>query len=161
MTHPPVDAIRIRPVRFDRHDIETFARDEGLRHLCADLVELMSAVRRLADQHETRIADGFEQRITSIRCRLEPHCGVADRVQRGTAHDRCPPVRATASIASAGTRYARTTSSLRTRQHDNIAPAGVPFAATSAPSSRLFAKVSFESWNIDPRIPAQLPSPTN
>ena len=55
--HVAVDAVGVRPVGLDRHGRKAFLFDEPLRDLRALAVELVRAVRRLAEQHEPRVAD--------------------------------------------------------------------------------------------------------
>src|SRR5207237_1218550 len=57
----PVDAIGIRPICLDIDGVEALLGDESLGDLRAVAVELVRAVRRLADQDEMRVADEREQ----------------------------------------------------------------------------------------------------
>ncbi len=61
VTDIAVDPRGIRPVGFDRDDVEAVVDDQALRNRGAGAVELRSAVRRLAEQHHPRIAEPVEQ----------------------------------------------------------------------------------------------------
>jgi hypothetical protein len=62
-----IDAIGVRPVRLDCHCREALLDDQPLRDRRAQPVELVRAVRRLAQQHVVRIADQVEQRVEVAR----------------------------------------------------------------------------------------------
>ena len=66
-----VDAICIRPVRFDSNRIESFFRDQALGNLRAQSVELVGAVRGFADQNKSSVADRLEQGIEVCRFTCE------------------------------------------------------------------------------------------
>src|SRR5262249_15385476 len=55
-----VDSIGVRPVGLDGDRIEALLDDQALRDLGPLPVELMRSVRRLANEHETSIADQLE-----------------------------------------------------------------------------------------------------
>lgn len=62
-THPSTGTGRIRPVRFDGHDIEPVLLEEGRREIGPNLVELGGPVRGLADQHDAGVADRLDERL--------------------------------------------------------------------------------------------------
>ena len=59
----PVDAIRIGPIRFGGDGAEPLLLDEPLRDLCAQVIEVVGPVRRLADEHQPGVSDELEDRI--------------------------------------------------------------------------------------------------
>jgi hypothetical protein len=58
-----VDAQCIGPVGLDDDGIEASLGDEPLGDPCAIAIDLAAAMRRLAQEHEARVADGAEERI--------------------------------------------------------------------------------------------------
>jgi hypothetical protein len=62
-TDVAIDGVSVGPVGFHRHAGETFFVNEPLRDLGTLAVELVRAVRRLAEQREARLADPIHQRI--------------------------------------------------------------------------------------------------
>src|SRR5438132_1727104 len=66
-TNKTIDAIGIRPIRFDRHSRELFFCNQPFRNLRTLLIELMCAVRRFADKHKPGIANSIEQWIIVLR----------------------------------------------------------------------------------------------
>jgi hypothetical protein len=70
--HVAVDAVRVGPVGLDRDGRETPLRDEPLRDLGALAVELVRAVRSLAQQREPRLAHRLQQRVV-VRARALQH----------------------------------------------------------------------------------------
>ena len=75
-----IDAIRIRPICFDRNRVETFFRNQALGNLCAQSIELMGAMRGFSNQNKTRVADHVEQRIEICRFSRQRLCRAADCV---------------------------------------------------------------------------------
>ena len=61
-----VDAIGVRPVGLDGDGGEPLLADQPLGDLGALAVELVRPVRRLAEQHEARVADQIQQRVVVI-----------------------------------------------------------------------------------------------
>ena len=57
----PIDAICVRPIRFHCHGIKAALRNQDLRNLSANPIELVCAVTRFADQNKTRVADQIDQ----------------------------------------------------------------------------------------------------
>src|SRR5919106_2477740 len=66
-SHVAVDAVRVGPIGFDRDRREAFLLDQPLGDLGALAVELVRAVRRLAEQREARIADQVHERVVVPR----------------------------------------------------------------------------------------------
>src|SRR5258707_2518133 len=58
-----VDAIRIRPVRFDRDRGKTFLLDQPLRDLRSRVIEVVRSVRSFSEKHETGVANQLHQRL--------------------------------------------------------------------------------------------------
>src|SRR5439155_21998836 len=61
VTDVTVDPRRIGPVGLDRDDGEAMIDDQALRDRGAGTVELRGAVRRLAEQHDPRVAEPVEK----------------------------------------------------------------------------------------------------
>src|SRR5207302_7277780 len=62
-TNKAVYAISIRPVAFDRYHIELLLLDEPACDARALTIEIVGAMRSLANQYQPAIADPFHQRI--------------------------------------------------------------------------------------------------
>ena len=62
MPHIVIDARGIRPIAFDGDEVEPLLDDQFARDALAHPVEFGSAVACLAEQHDARVADPFEQR---------------------------------------------------------------------------------------------------
>src|SRR5438093_12529202 len=69
-----IDAIGIRPIRFDRHGGELLFCNQPFRNLRALLVELMGAMRRFTNENKSGIADPIKQRIIIARSPIERMC---------------------------------------------------------------------------------------
>ena len=67
-----------RPVRLDRHAAKVALGDQPLGQLRAQGVELVRAVRRLAEQHEPRLSDRVEE-ILDGPCMKRGHDNAATR----------------------------------------------------------------------------------
>ena len=61
-----VDAIGVGPVGLDGHGVEALLADQPLGDLRPLPIELVRAVRGLADQHEAGVADQLEQGIVVV-----------------------------------------------------------------------------------------------
>ena len=79
--HVAVDAVSVRPVGLDGDGVEAFLNDQPLSDFGALAVELVRAVRRLAQKHEARFAHQLQQRVV-IRRRAFEHV-------RRLAHEVC------------------------------------------------------------------------
>src|SRR5207247_9819155 len=66
-----IDAIGIRPIRFDRHGGELFFCNQPFRNLRALLVELMGAMRRFTNENKSGISDPINPRIIIARSASE------------------------------------------------------------------------------------------
>jgi hypothetical protein len=66
VTHIAVDARRIWPVGLDRNNIEAVRGDQMPRDRGAGTVKFGAAMRRLAKQHDARIAETVEQRAEFV-----------------------------------------------------------------------------------------------
>ena len=77
-TNETIDAIGIRPIRFDGHSRELLFGNQPLRNLRALLVELMSAMRRFTNENKSGVADTSEQRIIIARSPIDWMCIFAD-----------------------------------------------------------------------------------
>src|SRR5437588_6766749 len=77
-TNETIDAIGIRPIRFDGHSRELLFCNQPLRNLRAFLVELMSAMRRFTNENNSGVADTSEQRIIIARSPIDWMCIFAD-----------------------------------------------------------------------------------
>src|SRR2546421_12936838 len=79
--HVAVDAVGVRPVGLDGDGVEALLNDQTFSYLRPLAVELVRAVRSLAQQHEARFADQLQQRVVIRRRAFE-------RVRR-LANDVC------------------------------------------------------------------------
>jgi len=61
-----VDAIGVGPVALDRDGAEAALGDQPARDAGARLIELVRAVRGLAQQHEARVADAAQQLVELV-----------------------------------------------------------------------------------------------
>src|SRR3954471_8716125 len=77
-----VDAVGIGPVRLDRNSVESSFLDETARDGGALRIELMRAMRRLADKDDLRTFETQQQRIEVARFGMERECGMSDHVRR-------------------------------------------------------------------------------
>jgi hypothetical protein len=68
-THIPVDSAGIRPIAFNGDGAETTPFDQGTGDCCSKCVELVRAVRRLAEQYDVRVSDALKHRIDVRRLR--------------------------------------------------------------------------------------------
>ena len=57
-----VDACRIRPIAFDGDKAEPLLDDQFARDALTHPIEFRGPMRRLAEQHDARVAHPFEQR---------------------------------------------------------------------------------------------------
>src|SRR3954470_14095497 len=55
-THPPVHTVGVGPIGLHGDDVELLGANEGGREIGADSIKLFSAVSRLANEYEPRIA---------------------------------------------------------------------------------------------------------
>src|SRR5438876_6798366 len=81
VARPPVHTVRIGPIRLGRDDVELFGLYEGGGEVRADSIELIRAVRRLADQDQARIADEIEQRRKAVGRWREPERGMTNSIE--------------------------------------------------------------------------------
>jgi hypothetical protein len=77
--HIAVDAVRVGPIRLNRHSRETLFTAVALRNLGARMVELLRAVRSFTEEHEAGVADQLQQRVvigrlSGERGRRVAHC---------------------------------------------------------------------------------------
>src|SRR5215212_3926995 len=77
-----VDAVGIGPVRLDRYSVESSFLDETAGDVGALRIELMRAMRRLADKDDLRTFESLQQRTDVARFATERECGMSDDVRR-------------------------------------------------------------------------------
>ena len=59
----PVDSVGIRPIALDADGVESLLNDQPFGELRPHGIELVRAVRRLADQDDRRVADHLEEPV--------------------------------------------------------------------------------------------------
>jgi hypothetical protein len=86
--HPPIQSTHVGPVGFDGDGVETLLLEQPLRDARALVVELVAAVRRLAEEHEARVADPIEERVVVVALAGERNDGGEELAlgRRGEAH---------------------------------------------------------------------------
>ena len=63
MPHVVIDARGVRPIALDGDEIKPLAFDQLARDPLPHAIELGRSVRRLAEQHDARIADSLQHRL--------------------------------------------------------------------------------------------------
>ena len=66
-SHVPVDAVGVGPVGLDGHGGEALLLDEAPRDERPFAIKLVRPVRRLTEQHDTRVADPMDERVVLRR----------------------------------------------------------------------------------------------
>jgi len=91
-----VDAVRVGPVGLDRDGVEAALDDQPPGQRGSLAVEVVGAVRRLADQREARVGEQLEERAVVAGRAGERHRVALDGsdrsrrgVERGERHRRC------------------------------------------------------------------------
>src|SRR6266850_404006 len=75
-----VHAVRVGPVGFDRDGVEPFLDDQPLGDASPLLVELVGAMRCLAEKDQAGVSNGVDQRVVRIRIRQRMN-GLAQRLE--------------------------------------------------------------------------------
>ncbi len=88
-SHVAIDAIGVGPVGFDRHGRKSLLDNQPASDERALSIEFVRAVRRFAEEHDTRISDALDQRVVLRRIAFQHNGAVADRRQGvGLSPDR-------------------------------------------------------------------------
>jgi len=85
---PAAGAVGIGPVRLPDHAREPQLRDESLRDPGALAIDVVAAVRRLAEEHEARIASHPQERVVVALAAAQEVRRGADRVDELAVHSR-------------------------------------------------------------------------
>ena len=134
-----IDPVRVGPVALDRDDGEAELVDQPARDAGPLAVELVSAVRGLADEHELLVADEIEQRVVIVAVTMDPMRGVRDRMaclvgSRALAHR--------SFLSSAAVGMARSLDDPKGRRISRAVSAGRSHPETSAPKRTFSNAVS-------------------
>src|SRR5262249_10925244 len=109
--HITIDAISVRPVSLNRHDVEALLPNQAFGDLRAFAVELVRAVRRFTEQYEARFADSLQQWVVINSRAVEPmRKSPNQHLCRCVRHNRYPRIAALRRDARAS--RSRTSASL-------------------------------------------------